>query len=78
MYALDVALANMVVFDTDLESCQKAATGFANFSRNMLQHCVCAVDGLNLITIIYLVLPTSLLIFLYFVTLSYIYCLTLL
>jgi hypothetical protein len=46
IYALDVALANMVVFDTDLESCQKAATDFAYFSRNMLQHCVCSVDGL--------------------------------
>jgi hypothetical protein len=58
MYALDVALANMVVFDTDVESCQKAATDFAYFSRNMLQHCVCAVDGLiflQLFTLLYLV-----------------------
>ena len=45
IYALDVALADMVVFPTDLDSCTKAAKEFANYSRNMLQHCVCAVDG---------------------------------
>jgi hypothetical protein len=45
IYALDVALANMVIFPTDVESCNKAAQEFSNFSRNMLQHCVCAVDG---------------------------------
>jgi hypothetical protein len=45
IYALDVALANMVIFPTDVESCNKAAKEFSYFSRNMLQHCVCAVDG---------------------------------
>ena len=45
IYALDIALADMVVFPTDIRSCEKTATDFAVFSRNMLQHCVCAVDG---------------------------------
>ena len=45
IYALDVALANMVLFPTDVDSCTKAAEEFSHFSRNMLQHCVCAVDG---------------------------------
>ncbi len=45
IYALDIALADMVVFPTDIRSCEKAAADFAVFSRNMLQHCVCAVDG---------------------------------
>lgn len=45
IYALDVALANMVVFKTDIASCEKSAADFAHFSRGMLQHCVCAVDG---------------------------------
>ena len=46
LYALDTALANMVVFNTDLQSCQNAAAQFSYFSRNMFQNCVCAVDGL--------------------------------
>ncbi len=45
IYALDVALANMVVFKTDIAACKKSAADFAHFSRGMLQHCVCAVDG---------------------------------
>jgi hypothetical protein len=45
IYALDVALSNMVVFETNISACQKTSADFAHFSRGMLQHCVCAVDG---------------------------------
>ncbi len=45
IYALDIALADMVVFPTDIRFSEKAVADFAVFSRNMLQHCVCAVDG---------------------------------
>jgi hypothetical protein len=68
VFALDVALANMVVFDTDLEACQKAAIDFAYFSRNMLQHCVCAVDGRNKLCLIAIIILVAVL--LLFITLS--------
>jgi hypothetical protein len=46
IYTLDIALANMVVFNAGLQSCQNAAAQLSYFSRNMLQNCVCAVDGI--------------------------------
>jgi hypothetical protein len=45
IHAINLALADHVVFNTDIDSCRKSAVDFANFSRGMLQHCVCAVDG---------------------------------
>ncbi len=48
IHALDIALADHVVFNTDVSSCAKAAVEFSHFSRGMLNHCVCAVDGFSL------------------------------
>jgi hypothetical protein len=48
--AIDIALSDLVQFQTDIVSCEKAASAFANFSRGMLKNCVCAVDG-NVIVI---------------------------
>jgi hypothetical protein len=57
IYALDIALANMVVFNADLQSYQNAAAQFSYFSRNMFQNCVCAVDGSTDHTSPYLLIP---------------------
>ncbi len=45
LHAIDIALADYVQFETDIISCEKAASAFAHFSRGMLNNCVCAVDG---------------------------------
>ena len=45
LHAIDIALADYVQFQTDVISCEKAASAFAHYSRGMLSNCVCAVDG---------------------------------
>jgi hypothetical protein len=45
LHAIDIALADYVQFQTDVISCEKAASAFAHFSRGMLSNCVCAVYG---------------------------------
>jgi hypothetical protein len=49
LYAIDLALVDYIQFQTDVTSCEKAASAFALFSRGMLNNCVCAVDGNNCI-----------------------------
>ena len=49
IHAIDIALADHVAFKTDVSSCNKAAADFSLFSRGMLNHCVCAVDGISLL-----------------------------
>ena len=49
IHAIDIALADHVAFKTDVPSCNKAAAEFSQFSRGMLNHCVCAVDGISLL-----------------------------
>ncbi len=45
IFAINLALADHVVFETDVDACKDTAADFAPFSRGMLNHCVCAVDG---------------------------------
>jgi hypothetical protein len=45
LHAIDIALADLVQFQTYKVSCEKAGSAFAHFSRGMLNNCVCAVDG---------------------------------
>jgi hypothetical protein len=45
IHAIDFALSDLVVFNTSISACMKSAEEFAHFSRGMLTHCVCAVDG---------------------------------
>ena len=45
LYAIHDALSGEIFFDISENACNKAAAGFARFSRGQLDKCVCAVDG---------------------------------
>ncbi len=44
LYALNEALHKEIVFDVNVEACQKAADSLSVFSRGRMNHCACAVD----------------------------------